>query len=374
MATVGIVLPNEASIALHKALGFTAIGVFHRAGFKFGAWRDVSLWECVLRDQPPGGGHDRDPADETSHDPRAAPVFLTARWERLAMVNYEVDPGPPVIACAAARRRARPVERPLPGEPRASSSSTRVCSASPCLSIVTSPRSTFVSTCAAWWVTKSVGPSCFSRRSCRAGLSLSWRTRVRTTRTTSPCPCGRPIPGTAWSTGGRIGVGPSPSAPLSTASQRCRPQTRRPRSSPSTTGATSHTTRPRRHDGVSRRASTVARHPRKRCGLRGGTRRSVYGADFAAILAKGLLQLRRRRLGGAGSARGADVLTAGPWASYPPRLPPLTGFAPMRASGGEADLPENEGIVGRGFAQRIVPTRVPPWPAPMSVRTESRSS
>ena len=53
-AYAGIALPNGASIALHKAVGFTAIGVFHRAGFKFGAWRDVSLWECVLRDQPLG--------------------------------------------------------------------------------------------------------------------------------------------------------------------------------------------------------------------------------------------------------------------------------------------------------------------------------
>lgn len=53
-AYAGIVLPNDASIALHTAVGFTAIGVFHRAGFKFGAWRDVSLWERVLRDQPLG--------------------------------------------------------------------------------------------------------------------------------------------------------------------------------------------------------------------------------------------------------------------------------------------------------------------------------
>lgn len=53
-AYAGIALPNDASIALHTSVGFTAIGVFRRAGFKFGAWRDVSWWERVLRDQPLG--------------------------------------------------------------------------------------------------------------------------------------------------------------------------------------------------------------------------------------------------------------------------------------------------------------------------------
>lgn len=51
-AYAGIALPNDASIALHKAVGFTAIGVFRRAGFKFGAWRDVSWWERTIRDEP----------------------------------------------------------------------------------------------------------------------------------------------------------------------------------------------------------------------------------------------------------------------------------------------------------------------------------
>jgi L-amino acid N-acyltransferase YncA len=47
-AFAGIALPNPGSIALHQAVGFTAIGVFHQVGFKFGKWHDVSWWERLL--------------------------------------------------------------------------------------------------------------------------------------------------------------------------------------------------------------------------------------------------------------------------------------------------------------------------------------
>ena len=51
-AYAGIALPNDASVAFHKSLGFTYVGTFHRAGWKFGRWHDVSWWEARLRDQP----------------------------------------------------------------------------------------------------------------------------------------------------------------------------------------------------------------------------------------------------------------------------------------------------------------------------------
>ncbi len=47
-AFAGIAMPNEASIALHEACGFQKIGVFHRAGYKLGAWHDVGWWERAL--------------------------------------------------------------------------------------------------------------------------------------------------------------------------------------------------------------------------------------------------------------------------------------------------------------------------------------
>jgi L-amino acid N-acyltransferase YncA len=51
-AYAGIALPNDASIALHRAVGFEAVGVFRRAGWKFGRWHDVSWWQLVLQDAP----------------------------------------------------------------------------------------------------------------------------------------------------------------------------------------------------------------------------------------------------------------------------------------------------------------------------------
>jgi phosphinothricin acetyltransferase len=44
-ALAGITLPNDASVALHRALGFTPVGVFHNIGWKFGRWHDTSWWE-----------------------------------------------------------------------------------------------------------------------------------------------------------------------------------------------------------------------------------------------------------------------------------------------------------------------------------------
>jgi L-amino acid N-acyltransferase YncA len=54
VACAGITLPNEASVALHEGLGFAAVGVYRRIGWKDGAWRDVGWWQLEL--QPPGEG------------------------------------------------------------------------------------------------------------------------------------------------------------------------------------------------------------------------------------------------------------------------------------------------------------------------------
>jgi len=44
----GMTVPNAASAALHAALGFERVGVFHEVGFKFGRWHDVEFWEKQL--------------------------------------------------------------------------------------------------------------------------------------------------------------------------------------------------------------------------------------------------------------------------------------------------------------------------------------
>lgn len=47
-AFAGIALPNEASIALHEAMGFTPVGVYREVGWKLGGWRDVGWWQRLL--------------------------------------------------------------------------------------------------------------------------------------------------------------------------------------------------------------------------------------------------------------------------------------------------------------------------------------
>ncbi len=42
-AMAGIALPNDASVGLHHALGFTDVGTYRRVGWKLGRWHDV-LW------------------------------------------------------------------------------------------------------------------------------------------------------------------------------------------------------------------------------------------------------------------------------------------------------------------------------------------
>lgn len=44
----GITLPNDASIGLHKKLGFTQVSHLREIGFKFGEWRDVTHWQKTL--------------------------------------------------------------------------------------------------------------------------------------------------------------------------------------------------------------------------------------------------------------------------------------------------------------------------------------
>ncbi len=51
-AYAGVGLPNPASVGLHRAVGFTPVGVYRGVGFKCGAWQDVSWWELALRDRP----------------------------------------------------------------------------------------------------------------------------------------------------------------------------------------------------------------------------------------------------------------------------------------------------------------------------------
>lgn len=44
----GVTSPNAKSEALHKSLGFQVLGTYHNAGYKDGAWHDVSWFEKAI--------------------------------------------------------------------------------------------------------------------------------------------------------------------------------------------------------------------------------------------------------------------------------------------------------------------------------------
>lgn len=54
-AVAGMTLPNDASVGLHKALGFESIGTYRKIGWKLDAWHDVHWRQrplAVLQDPP----------------------------------------------------------------------------------------------------------------------------------------------------------------------------------------------------------------------------------------------------------------------------------------------------------------------------------
>jgi len=60
----GISLPNEASVALHKRLGFTHCATFPEVGWKLGRWVDVGYWSRPL------AGTDQTPPFQTAEATR----------------------------------------------------------------------------------------------------------------------------------------------------------------------------------------------------------------------------------------------------------------------------------------------------------------
>lgn len=72
-AYAGITLPNDGSVALHEALGFTPVGVYARVGYKHGEWRDVGWWHLALL-----------PHTASPPEPRDFPtLFDDPGWERI---------------------------------------------------------------------------------------------------------------------------------------------------------------------------------------------------------------------------------------------------------------------------------------------------
>jgi L-amino acid N-acyltransferase YncA len=74
LALAGITLPNDASVALHEAVGFRSVGVYRRVGFKAGAWRDVGWWQRPLGDSD--GDSDGDSHSERPPSEPGPPIHL----------------------------------------------------------------------------------------------------------------------------------------------------------------------------------------------------------------------------------------------------------------------------------------------------------
>lgn len=49
-AIAGITLPNDASLELHRALGFVSVGIVRDAGYKLGRWCDVEFFQKRFTD------------------------------------------------------------------------------------------------------------------------------------------------------------------------------------------------------------------------------------------------------------------------------------------------------------------------------------
>jgi L-amino acid N-acyltransferase YncA len=67
-----IALPNHPSVRMHESLGFRAVGVFERVGYKLGRWHDVGWWQMALR-------------EEAAHPEPPRPIEAlmgTPEWER----------------------------------------------------------------------------------------------------------------------------------------------------------------------------------------------------------------------------------------------------------------------------------------------------
>ena len=119
-AVAGITLPNDASLGLHRALGFEHVGTYRAIGWKAGEWRDVSWWQLALapdRDSDAGAPAARAARPATAVSDDAAPSASAWTSARAAPGR---SPSPPTARSSGAART-----RCAAGAPRAATSRTR---------------------------------------------------------------------------------------------------------------------------------------------------------------------------------------------------------------------------------------------------------
>ena len=79
-------LPNDASCALHRSMGFEEAGLWRNSGYKKGRWVDVQWYQLAIGDYPerPGKLY---PVGEVN--PTAIAAILKRASERIAVVSEE---------------------------------------------------------------------------------------------------------------------------------------------------------------------------------------------------------------------------------------------------------------------------------------------
>ena len=86
-AVAGITLPNDASVGLHTAVGFTLLGVYHAIGYKMGAWHDVGWFERELAPRVLDP-----PVPRLLAECRGEPAFVAAVQSGMALLREARNP------------------------------------------------------------------------------------------------------------------------------------------------------------------------------------------------------------------------------------------------------------------------------------------
>lgn len=80
-----IALPNEASVAIHEAVGFLPVGVLPRIGYKFEKWHDIGFWQLSLQPQSSVYGNDSPEL--------VKPPIAISQIERWPLINHALTSG-----------------------------------------------------------------------------------------------------------------------------------------------------------------------------------------------------------------------------------------------------------------------------------------
>lgn len=78
-----IALPNQPSIAVHEAVGFLPVGVFHRVGYKFGKWHDVGYWQLSLQPEQSFLTHDKHFTKAISPPLSVSEIQKITQWDEV---------------------------------------------------------------------------------------------------------------------------------------------------------------------------------------------------------------------------------------------------------------------------------------------------